>query len=476
LIRVKDYHILIALLFVAFFSVYFLPAILSRIIFLVILAAAYRTRLDYVYLVWFFIINDAPGRLFSAGEFSDARIPLYPIAAGISISFQELFLFLYILKLLQLKKFPTFLFKKEFAWFLVYGVAVAGYSMLLGMSFDNMVRAFRTLLPWSLVFIVPFYIHNRQILIRSSLMLFSVVFFAFAAQIFSYLTGTYPDHFLRGIDWRSLAVSEQSASRAYSAVYIILFSIIHGLYFFYNGKGEIKQNYLAAVIFFGFFSIFLTATRGWFIALSLLLFGVAVLFFNARQIRRWARLIGVSAVVFFIIFIQFPRLQQQVIGAVERISSLEALAQGDVTAQGTLKRIDVRIPRVMGKFWKSPFVGWGFSNEFYRYADGHVGHHNILLHVGILGFIFVNGLLLLLCIKMRKLAGQKDLRFKEGRSPLIFLLGLLAVVVIHSTSTQFWGYTLSMEKILFFAFFFAALNNVLLQSRHNGDNRAFKNQ
>jgi len=466
LIRVRDYNILIFLFFVAFFSVYFLPAVLSRIIFLVILATAYRSRLDHVYLVWFFIINDAPGRLFSAGEFGAARIPLYPIASGISVSFQELFLFLYILKLFQLKKFPTFLFKKEFTWFLVYGVAVAGYSLLLGMSFDNMVRAFRTLLPWSLVFIVPFYIHNRQIFVRASLMLFPVVFFAFAAQIFSYLTGNYLDHYLRGVDFEQLRAGGQSLTRAYSAIYIILFSIIQGLYFFFNGKGEIKQNYLAAVIFFGIFSVFLTATRGWFIALSLLLFGVTVLFFNARQIKRLARLIGVSAVVFLIIFTQFPRIQQQVTGAIDRISTLESLVEGDVTAQGTLKRIDVRIPRVMAKFWGSPFLGWGFSNEFYKYADGHVGHHNILLHVGILGFIFVNGLFLFMCLKTRKLAGQKGLRVKERRAPLIYLLGLLTVVVIHSTSTQLWGYTLSMEKILFFAFFFAAVNTVFVQNRY----------
>lgn len=448
----------------SFVSVYFMPAMLNRLVFLGILFVAYRTRYDYVYLVWFFIINDAPGRLFSAGEFSAARIPLYPIASDISISFQELFLSLYILKLFQKKKFPIFLFKKEFTWFLVYGFAVAGYSLLLGMSFDNMVRTFRALFPWCLVFIVPFYLHNRQILVKSSLMLFPIVFFSFAAQIFSYQTGAYPDHYLRGFDFSSLAVSEQWASRAYSAVYIILFSIIQGLYFFYNGKGEIKQNYLAAVIFFGFFSVFLTATRGWLIAFSLLLFGVGVLFFNVGQIRGWARLIGVSAVVFFIIFTQFPRIQQQITGVMERISTLEALAQGDVTAQGTLKRINVRIPRVMGKFWASPFVGWGFSNEFYRYADGHVGHHNILLNIGILGYLFVNGLLIVLCLKILRLSKNKEIQKVEGKSPLIYVVGLITVFLVHSSSTQFWGYTLSIEKIIFFAFLFGAINTVIVSA------------
>jgi hypothetical protein len=50
----------------------------------------------------------------------------------------------------------------------------------------------------------------------------------------------------------------------------------------------------------------------------------------------------------------------------------------------------------------------------------------------------------------------------EGKSPLIYIVGLAVVFLIHSSSTQFWGYTLSMNKILFFAFLFGAVNAVIL--------------
>ena len=91
-IKFKDYHLLIILVLTSFISVYFMSEMVNRMIFLVILAVAFRTKLDYVYLVWFFIISDAPGRLFSAGSFDAVRIPLYPVISGISVKFQELFL------------------------------------------------------------------------------------------------------------------------------------------------------------------------------------------------------------------------------------------------------------------------------------------------------------------------------------------------------------------------------------------------
>jgi len=461
-IKRKDYILLTALLIISFISVYFTPMMVNRIVFLLLLIAAYRSKLDYVYLVWFFIINDAPGRLFSATEFGALRIPLYPVTAGESISFQELFLILYILKCLQMTKPLQFIFKKEFAWFLLFGCWVAGYSLLFGMNFDNMVRTFRALLPWSLIFIVPSYIYNRQILVRASLLLFPVVFLAFASQLFTYFTDKYPDDYLRGTKFILLGIDQGKVSRSYSAVYITLLCIIQALYFYFNRKSEINQNYLGTVMFVGFFSTLLTATRGWIVALSLLLLGVLFLSLYSMKIIAVARLAIVSAVVFWIAVFQFPVIERQLDASYQRVKTLEAIAAGDITAGGTSKRLAVRAPRVMRKFWESPLVGWGFSNDYYKYQDGHVGHHNILLNIGILGYIFVNGLFIFLCLKIYRLEKNNEIRLHEGKAPLIYLLGLMAVFVIHSSSTQFWGYHLDMVKNLFFGFFFAAVNAALI--------------
>ena len=463
----KEYYLLLILLLTSFVSVYFMSHMLNRLIFLSILVTAFRTRYDYVYLVWFFMINDAPGRLFSAGTFDAARIPLYPVASGISISFEELFLILYLFKYISLKKTPEFIFKKEFLSFLHYGLFVVAYSFLLGLSFDNIVRTFRIFLPWSLIFILPTYIYNREILVRCSLMVFPTVFLTFSSQVYSYYTGNYLDSYIRGVDSHFFVSDE--ASRAYSAVYLTLFAIIQALYYLFSHKSAINKNYLGIVLFIGIFTIFLTATRGWIMAMTVLVAGSFIIFGFSGDISKWVRIVSLSAIIIWIVGSHSPIIQKQVDATFHRLSTLEALAAGDTTAGGTLKRLDFRIPRVMSQVWESPFVGWGFSNHYFAYEDRHVGHHNILLNIGIAGYVFVNGLFVYLCLKIWTLTRNNLNRKYEGNAPLIFVVGLLAVMVIHSTSTQLWGYTLDTQKIPFLGFLFVSINVVLLNERKKED-------
>ncbi|EMS77656.1 hypothetical protein [Desulfotignum phosphitoxidans] len=472
----KDFYLLIVLLFFSFFSVYYMPVMFNRIAFLIILVATFRTKFDYVYLVWFFIINDAPARLFSAGALDDVgRIPLYPLVSGISISFQDLFFALYIYKYLSQKKIPPFIFKKEFTWYLLFGIFVVGYSLLLGMTMDNMLQTFRIFLPWSMIFIVPAYIGSKEKIIRSSLLIFPIVFLAFLSLCYSYVTGDYLNDVLRGVSFsHTLLVRDEFASRSHSAAFIIIFSVIQAFYYLLDKNNQINKNYLGAVIFFGLFSILLTASRGWTIALTFFLFGS--LFFTgfSRNIAKWIRIVAVSVIVFWFIGSQFPLIQKQLDATFQRLATLEMLVSGDVTAGGTLQRIDVRGPRVMSKFWESPFVGWGFSNDYYDFADGHVGHQNILLNVGILGYVFVNGLFVVLCMKIWRFSRIKEIRKNEGKLSLIYVFGLMAVFVIHSSSTQFWGIDMGfnqLQKLIFFGFFLAAVNTIYQDYQYHRDNR-----
>jgi len=443
--------------------------IINRIIFLIILFAAFRTKLDYVYLVWFFIINDAPGRLFSGGGFGDIRLPLYPVIPGISLSFQDLFIILYLIKFLIFKKNYLFIFKKEFLFFYLIGIIIFLYSFLLGMNENSLVVNLRSLIPWSLVIIIPAYFYNSEIIKRVSLFLFPVVFISILSQIYSYFTGNYLDYYLRGLEYKSLTVVDEGlASRSYSAVYITLFSIIQAFYFYYKKKPFINSNYLAIILITGYLSIFLTATRGWIIALGFLLTGIIILFWFVNKGKRVLHFSVLSIIVFYIIFTQIPIVQKQFKKSYERLVTLESLAKGDLTAEGTLQRLDVRGPRVMEKFKESPIIGLGFSDEYNRYADAHVGHQTILLNVGILGYIYLNLLFFHFCLKLWKLSIIPEIRNHMGKAPMVYVLALLAVYIIHGTSTQFWGYNMGydpLQKSIFYGFFFAAVNVFFLDQK-----------
>ena len=464
----KDTLILIALIIISFFSVYFMPVLVNRLIFLIILFVAYRTKYDYIYLTWFFIINDAPGRLFSGAAIGDVRIPLYSIISGVSLSFQDLFIILYIIKYLSIKRPSLFIFKNAFLLFLTYGIIVFGYSFLFGINADNIISNIRGLMPWSLVLIVPAFLNSKEKILKVSHFLFPIVLFAFMSQIFTYITGNYLEVFMRGVEAESLTeVYEETAIRSYSSVYIILFCIIQAFFFYYNRNRQINTNYLILILFIAFFSIFLTATRGWIVAMGGFLLGGIILFWFTKERLKVFRLVLLSVIFLYLGLSKVPFIEKQIEASYNRLTTLENLARGDITAGGTLSRIDVRSPKVMNKFWESPIFGWGFSDEYYRYQDAHVGHQNILLNVGALGYIFVTGLLLYFCWKIFIISRKTFIRINEGRAPLVYLLGLLTVFIIHTSSTQFWGYLMhfsQLAKILFFSFLFAAFNSLLLNS------------
>ena len=458
----KENNQLLLLLLLTFLSVYLLPKVANLFIFLVFLVIAYRSKADYLWLTWFFVINDAPGLLFSAGKIGDLRIPIYPIVPGISISFQDLFLFVYFLKAIFNRNHFSFVFKKEFIMFYLVGVVLFLYSFLLGMSVDINLHLIRAVLPWVWVMIVPCFIDSQQQIIKVSRMLFPFVFLALASQIYTYITGSYWDNLLRGVGSDLVKITENGeVSRSASAVYITFFLFVQSFFFFLWKNKIFGKYYLATIIITALLTIFFTATRGWIIAFLFISLG-ALIFLSGNRIFKQTIRIGAIAVLLLLgLQYYFPIVKKQIKLSYERVSTLQTMTEGDITAGGTVSRISERSPRVMSKVWESPIIGWGFSTYYFQYADGHVGTQTIMLNVGILGYLYLTGLLFYFCYKIWVLSKKNYFILKYGTAPRIYLLGLLAVFIIHSSSSQFWGYDMGYEplqKTIFFAFYFTAIS------------------
>jgi hypothetical protein len=481
----RDMLLLIALLGLTFGSIYFLPIPLTRLIFLGLLVLAYWTdKYDYVWLIWFFIINDAPGRLFSGTGLHDRRIPIYPLAAGMSFSFQELFLFMYIAKVLIKKKRESYLFLKTFRFYFVAMGIVMAYSVLIGITPSSLVAGVRSLLIWAWVIIIPFYVHKPQQLARVSHMLFPIVFIALALQIHTFITGNYLDYMLRGRAMEfSLAVEDSDkASRAYVSVYLVLVALCLALFYMASKKKYFKfPNYLAGVVFCAVTTIVLSATRGWSIAFGFIIMGSLFQISKGGKIMRLFNLAIASVIIVYILQLYFPLVRTQFEAALERFSTLELLLSGDVTAGGTLQRIDVRGKQVMDHFYRSPIIGWGFSKHYFDHADGHVGLQNMLLNVGIIGFIYLILLFAFLVFKTWTLSKAKEVKAVWGGAPVIFAFGLMAIFIIHGSSSQFWGFIIhfdTTDKILTISFLLAAINAVSVgvqEEREKEDKAAVSN-
>lgn len=458
----KENNQLLLLLSLSFLSVYLLPRFVNMVIFLGFLVLIYRSRVDYLWLVWFFVIYDAPGLLFSAGRKDELRLPIYPLGPGISIGFQDLFLFVYFLKAIFSKRQLSFVFKKEFTLFYIIGGFVFLYSFLLGMNFGILFQLIRTVLPWAWVLLMPYFINSQEQILKVSRLLFPFIFFALASQIYTYYTGSYLDDLLQGGKGDFLQVTENGeASRSASAVFITFFIFVQSFFFFLWKNRTFSKYYLATIIFTALLTIFLTATRGWIIAFLFISMGAFLFLSGNRLFKQTVRIAIIAGGLLLILQYNFPIVKRQIKLTYERVITLQKLAEGDITAGGTLSRISERGPRVMAKVWESPLIGWGFSEDYYQYADGHVGNQTIMLNVGILGYLYLTGLLFYFCYKIWVLSRKNIFILRYGTAPRVYLLGLLAVFIIHSSSTQFWGYDMefaTLPKTIFFAFLFSAIS------------------
>lgn len=464
----RDNTNLLILFGITFVSVYYLPAGLTKLIFLVFLYRAYKTKNDYFWLAWLFIMVDAPGRLFSASGLHDLRIPIYTFLPGMSIEFEELLLFMYIAKHYFLKEKAKFVFQKSFSYFIMVSAFVFLVSIVEGIDQDNILETLRNLIPWAWVLVAPSFLSTPEKVLKFSKLLFPFVFLALALQVHSFMQGQYLDDIIRGVQGEfNLAVEgEEEASRSYSSVCLLLYSLIQALFYLFTKQKSFRSvNYLGGVVFCAFTSIFLSATRGYILGFGLLIF---LTFFQMMKGQNMRRLInfGFAALVLVLILQwSFPLIDRQVKATFERLSTLKKLAAGDVTAGGTLMRIDVRGKRVLNEFYKSPIIGWGFSNTYFRYADGHVGFQTVLLNGGIIGAFYLNLFFFLLVLRTWKFSLRNDMMETWGGGLKVYAFALISIYLIHGSSTMFWGFIMHFEqteKILTFAFLFASFNAMVI--------------
>ena len=462
---------LMLLLGVTFVSVYFTPPIFNKFVFLIFLILAYRSKEeDYFWLVWFFIVIDAPGRLFSAEGLYDKRIPLYSVTGGISFTFSQLFLFVYIAKMYFENRKFDFAFKEMFNYFFIIIGVFLLYSFLLGMGPGTIVIVLKSLLPWAWILIIPYYVRTPEQIAKVSQLVFPFVFIGIGFQIHTFITGNYLDYMLRGVklDYINLVVEEGGkASRVWVSTFLMLYALTQALFYMVSKKKAFSSsNYLAAVVFTAFASIFLSATRGWLLAYGFLIMASVFLMSKSGKVKKLINLAIASVVMVYILQFSFPLVRHQFEAALDRFATMELLLSGDVTAGGTLKRIDVRGKRVMDQFYESPLIGWGFSDTYFAYEDGHVGQQNILLNVGIIGFLYLNFFYGYLCLKIWVYSGNKQIRSIWGNGFLVYLFSLLAIFIIHGSSTQFWGFIIEgmTTKITLISFIIASINAIIVHA------------
>jgi O-antigen ligase len=138
----------------------------------------------------------------------------------------------------------------------------------------------------------------------------------------------------------------------------------------------------------------------------------------------------------FLLISKVNIIENQVTKVLERVQTLEYTLEGDLTAGGTVSRATSRHEPVWNKFLERPIMGWGYSTEFGNIGDPHVGNQNLLLQIGVFGYILFMALIFSLVKNMFSL-GRRIKALSFTTTILIFFI--MGIFMIHSTSRQMFG-------------------------------------
>jgi len=417
-----------------------IPQIIIKLSFLFLLLIIFYSKNDVFWLSWFFVISDAPGRLFTLTSGSTIyRLPMYTLMSGVSTGFTELFLIMYIIKFLS-KKTKLSLFNKYAKLIIIYGIFTIAYSFILGISQSALISSIRTILPWFWFLIIPEFISDPKRVEHLFQLLAPFAFIIFILSLQSQITGEYLHNILSGESaYGFLGEAELELVRVNQADYLLFVLVFFALFYLSLERKIFNNTYLNLIIIIGFITILLSATRGWIIALLILL--SSVFFMKGYNLmKQFIRMLVMIGILIYIVQIFYPSFLFQISKSFERLDTLEALTEGDLTAGGTLARLTERGPRVMKEFKKSPIIGWGFSNHYFAYSDMHVGNQTMLLQGGIVGYTFWMVIFLLIFYNIFIYGRLYYVKFSIGSGIYVILFALIATFAIHSSSTHMWGF------------------------------------
>ena len=459
---------LCVLILSAAFVIYFIPAPISRILFLLLLPAIWFSKKDYFWLAFFFIIVDKPGGLFSGFlKVDQYRLPMYEVAAGVSFSITELFYILIFIKVLmksEILSHPPNFFKRELTALIGLFIFLILISFAIGISFNNIKILYRAIIELSLFYSFLRMINSKDNLFNFFSLLFPFAFIAVLLQLYSLINHQQLIALFKSgvISVGGMVEKNDQINtwiRPIELAHVLLICFTGTLFLISYKKHSFNKYYLLIVNFISFFGILITGTRSWVLAfIAGYIFFFAVTYKDTKELFRW---VIVSSTLVVVLLVFSPVLQKQVVQIWSRLVTVEDLIKGDVTAHGTLLRLDVRAPRVVQGFESSTiFLGAGFSDHYFNYADGHVGYHNILLNTGIFGSI----IFLFFILRLLMFPFGKAVRIITNNPAWlkITLLPLIILIIINS-ATQTIGFTLdSPNRVLLMSYAFIMINSSLM--------------
>lgn len=442
----------LALVLVSIGANYFAPKFLAPVLWLGTLIAYFRSKDEGFWLAYYLVLSDG---FFGFFGMYAAMLNIIPGLPGVEAG--QIYIILSIVKASSRPSHYTPFYTNILKILLIYlaFLMLQGYVIGVSMEMNVQFRLIKWLVPLFLLYSLPRLFTRIEQYRDVFLYLFPVAIMALGAQVFTLTQAHSPMQYF-GVAKKAKFAIKVTKEKTYRGLYnemILLITYFGALFFMAFKPGKyFKTNYLFAIILANFASVFLSATRGWVICFSFSLIFSLIFVMQLGPKRIFSMLLLVTVFAGGSLFI--PVLGIQIQNAVKRLLTLEKLAEGDMSAGGTLIRLNTRGPRVMKKFAEAPITGFGFSTEFMDWNDFHVGNQNILLHSGVIGYALMHFFFLYFMFKLfvRNINLPPEHTYRG--TLLLFCIFFPAWFMLHSSSQQFFSYYQTVQGGIIQAVFF----------------------
>lgn len=460
--KYSDYKVLFLALGAAFVFVYFLPAIVCKILFFIFIYLFYKSEKDYLWMAFIFILIQGPGGLFSGGRVDEENIvPIYQVVAGISITFEQIFILTALFKTIKKKiDFNPFPFiKNNLLRLTIYFIFLIIVGIGIGSSFDAARYLYFVIINLTLFYSLYSLFTKESDYVNFFRMLIPFGFIVIGLQLYSTSTGEPLVKYFKPV----LATGGVSGVygedvRPIDSSQLITFLFFFSMYFLLHKKRYFNKNLLLILNIVSLFSIILGATRSWFV--MFVMFYILIFMFISGKSGKAVIRYGIAGTIAVLFLFSSDLFIKQFETSFRRISTLELVAEGDITGGGTVKRFDVRAPRLMEYFFNESTVifGAGFSEVYHVKQDQHVGYQNLLFNTGIVGSIlfalFLGSVIMNTFGINRKLSNVNP--YKDIIK--IFPIAIISMLFLN-VGVQAIGYDVGLSFIFLMVFILYFLNN-----------------
>ncbi|MBN1252544.1 MAG: hypothetical protein JXR51_11010 [Bacteroidales bacterium] len=458
-----DFAQMLALLLGSVFVVYFTNPIVRDLFFIIPLALSIKSKKDYFWFAYFFILISAPASLFvNRTQEAYFRLPFYTVISGFSFTPMDLFLFISIFKAIRKKVKVKFLLNKPLEFFLFYMIIISiPVSFLLGTEIKPFINTMRSFFFYGIIFSYLRLINGKEEILKFGYLMIPPTILIVFDQLYVINMGS---RFISMLDPSMLGVFVKNSisgdiRAVVQGILIVFYTLIFGFQISNNKKYEIFSGFSSIAIFLPIASFILSATRSWMTIGIVAIFGY--IFLSKKGIK-FAIQMGVVGAALVIAIFSSGFIEADFLNNIYARYSviIDAASSGNVRDADTFSgRIDEDIPHVMKGFAYSPILGVGMSKYMRQFYSNDVGFINTLLIYGIIGFpVFLFFLFrYLFLLNKYRLKNEYDQTDKNIFISLI--LGFLGILAGYFFTWDFFSFY--PEKVFFVSIIFATGDLVL---------------